>query len=356
MVKKVLLLSNMYPSRKTPSFGVFVENIEKNLKEQGLILDKVVITGNSSSKFIKLLKYLRYFISACAALMKGDRTVYLHFISHSGLPILLMSKLVSIKLISHAHGGDIIPTAEDSLRIKRFKKVTSGQILKLSDKVIVPSKWFKNYVAQEYEIFKGKIFVSPSGGVDLNVFYSKNRFEKDRCLNIGFAGRLVNGKGADTLLRALGKLNSVVKCQFAGAGAERDNLKSLSEELNLSSQVTFHGVFNQRELAVFYRSLDFLIFPTELEESLGLVGLEAMACGTPIIAPMKAGLTDYFEPEINGLEFEAGNSSSLALAIERAVSMSPDEYQALCKNALATAKRFDSNKVNQELFKVLSEC
>lgn len=349
----MLLLSNMYPSGKTPSFGVFVQNIEKNLLSAGVEVERVVIAGDAKNKFTKMIRYCWFILKACIKLLLSDKLVYVHYISHTGFPVFLISKLKGVRVISHVHGGDVIPTKDESLRTKRIKKYISYKVFDTSHKVIVPSSWLKEYIIEEYGVPHDIVMVSPSGGVNLNLFSPKKHFVKSDVIKLGFAGRLDKGKGADTLLRALSILQIRFECQIIGSGEERERLETFCSELNLCSDVKFCGIYGQEDLATFYRSIDLFVFPTELNESLGLVGIEAMASGTPIIAPLRAGITEYFEPSKNGFQFEHGNVESLADAIHQAASMTADDYLYFCQNSVETANYFDSVKVSKELVREL---
>lgn len=95
--------------------------------------------------------------------------------------------------------------------------------------------------------------------------------------------------------------------------------------------------------------MDVFVFPTKLEESLGLVGLEAMACGVPVIASRIGGLTDYIQEGVNGCFFEPGVPISLAEAIMWHISNEPVQKEALKAAAVQTAKCYAKEKVLNQL-------
>jgi len=156
----------------------------------------------------------------------------------------------------------------------------------------------------------GKIAVVPCG-VDLGVFYPQPQQEARRILGLPpdrrvvlFVGRIEPLKGIDILLRALAlvaagtaeqdDLSLIVVGGAPGAGAvevqrELARLDRLRAELGIEHLVTFQGAQNQDTLVYYYAAADVVVVPSHYE-SFGMVALEAMACGTPVIASKVGGL------------------------------------------------------------------
>ena len=87
--------------------------------------------------------------------------------------------------------------------------------------------------------------------------------------------------------------------------------------------------------------MDVFVFPTyRISESLGLVGLEAMACETVTVLPNRYGPTSYSQNGVNSYVFESQNSDELSKTIEKALNSNND---ILCKNAREKAKEYDSH-------------
>ena len=99
--------------------------------------------------------------------------------------------------------------------------------------------------------------------------------------------------------------------------------------------------------------MDLFVFPTQLEESLGLVGLEAMACGVPVIGSCIGGLTDYIEEGTNGFFFEPGNVQSLVDSILKYIECDDLMKCQLKKNAIDTAQSFSKDQTFNELYRRL---
>jgi len=156
-----------------------------------------------------------------------------------------------------------------------------------------------------------KIVAVPCG-VDLNLFRPVPQGEARRMLGLPagrrvvlFVGRIEPLKGIDTLLRAMAllaadgaskqeDLSVIIVGGAPGAGAaqvrsELERLQRLQTELGIEHLVTFMGAQNQDTLVYYYSAADVTVVPSHYE-SFGMVALEAMACGTPVIASKVGGL------------------------------------------------------------------
>ena len=153
-----------------------------------------------------------------------------------------------------------------------------------------------------------------------------------------FAGRLVHYKRADLAIKACEKIGK--RLIIAGDGEDMDKLKSIA-----GTKVEFRGRVSRTELARLYAGCKALLFPGE--EDFGIVPVEVMAAGRPVIAFRKGGALDYVT-ETNGLFFDNATPESLAEAIEifesrlpsftpSAISASVEQYEtARFKQAMAT--------------------
>jgi phosphatidylinositol alpha 1,6-mannosyltransferase len=163
-------------------------------------------------------------------------------------------------------------------------------------------------------------------GVDDVLFHpSKRSLSLRQRLNLGHAftflhvGRLAPEKGVDVLLDAFAELeralgSDAVKLVIAGAGPSLPALRTRA-----TRSVTFLGNLDrQRELPALYASCDAFVFASTTE-TLGLVVLEAMAAGTPVIAAPAGGVADHLRHEDNGLAYAAMDAKACAAAMRRLV-------------------------------------
>lgn len=352
-MNKILLLSNVYPTARSPSSGSFIRNIERGLEDNGMDIKRVVVSSFGQNKVLKLLAYLAFVLKSIAWILFSNRTVYVHFISHSGLPLFITRFFKKSCVVSHVHGADVLPEDWESAFSQKWKRRISSVTLAQSKKVVVPSESFINVLQKNYDIASEQIVISPSGGLSTELFTPVKdkipHFQSTGKLILGCVGRLDYGKGVDTLIGALSGIDLHYHCYIVGSGTKEPELRALVRSLNLTDNVTFVPGKAQEELVSLYQRFDYLIFPSELNESLGLVGLEAMATGTPVIGSMMGGMTTYIADRVNGFAFDVGNKSSLSECLNKAVSVELTEYQALSVNAIETASRFDSKAVSKSL-------
>ena len=132
-----------------------------------------------------------------------------------------------------------------------------------------------------------------------------------------FVGQLIRGKGCDLLLRALTKTATVLPVRILGDGNARQQLEALAGRLGISERVRFSGWVDNARLGDFYRRSRLVVMPGRWPEPFGLVGLEAMACGRPVVAFDVGGVRDWLEPDRTGLLVAEQDVDSLASAIDR---------------------------------------
>ncbi|MCC2606087.1 glycosyltransferase family 4 protein [Planctobacterium marinum] len=355
--QQVVILSNMYPKSHSPQYGIFVKNCVTGLRNAGFEVFLGVIAGQGRNVFEKIWKYIKYIVQGTwVVLSKPQATVYVHYVAQSAIPFLLANLLVKRKLIAHIHGGDILQEFESRFYY-RVKNWLAKTLLLKADLIIVPSKYFAEVAMQVFPLDESKIFVSPSGGVNLQIFNPESKqqhqFKHDGVLKIGSVGRLDPGKGLETLLQACQQLSeqgTLYSLNIVGEGELASKLNAMVTEFGIEQRVRFSGNVPQAQLKSVYSDLDFFIFPTERDtESLGLVGLEALACGTPVIAADIAGPKGYIDDCHNGYLFSCGSVSDLAEKIQRAAGNNNEQYAELSHNAVTSSKAFDSEQVNKSL-------
>ena len=152
-----------------------------------------------------------------------------------------------------------------------------------------------------YGVSPRRIAVVP-GGVDTERFRpmgrarARRRLGLDRCEPLVlFVGRIEPLKGIDVLLRAAASLEGPLRLLIVG-GDHKDRqrksaLRSLARELGISTRVTFRDAVPHEALHLYYNAADVCAVPSYYE-SFGLVAVEAMACGTPVVASRVGGLKE----------------------------------------------------------------
>jgi glycosyltransferase involved in cell wall biosynthesis len=140
-----------------------------------------------------------------------------------------------------------------------------------------------------------------------------------------FVGRLVERKGVAHLVEAIARLagGSVgPRLEIVGDGPERTGLEALAQRLGVADRVVFRGKIPPAELQASYARAAVCVLPSVLDargdtEGLGVVLLEAMNHGTPVIASRIGGIPDIVEDGVSGLLVPPGDADALAAALRR---------------------------------------
>ncbi|MDD6678370.1 MAG: glycosyltransferase family 4 protein [Firmicutes bacterium] len=358
---KCIVVSNMYPDAQNPSYGVFVKKFCQQLDSLGVDYALSVMYKQSGA-VNKLKGYAGFFFSTVWKLLRNDYDcVYVHYASHSSWPVLLAGRLKKLNIITNVHGSDVVPDTRKQEKFQRFTKA----ILKVSDKVVVPSEYFGDVVARKYGIGESKIRVYPSGGVDPETFrllpaeqvreYRHSFGIEDDKRILGFVGRLSNGKGWKTYLDAVSRLEDV-HVFLVGDGPQGDACSRYIDQLGLKDRVIRLGLQTQEELCKLYNLFDYFIFPTEREgESLGLVALEAMACGAIAVCSDYAAPGYYIHNWENGVKFPMGDAAALAETIRKLNGLGPEELAALKEAGLKTAEQYTPEHTRGQLTEIFTK-
>jgi len=191
-------------------------------------------------------------------------------------------------------------------------------------------------------------------GIDPEVFVPKQRGAwRGRLL---YVGRLDQRKGVGTALEALERLPAQNTLRIVGDG-DRSYARSLEERAAskiLRGRVTFSAQVSQRELAGIYASADAVLFPAIWSEPWGLVPLEAMACGTPVIATGTGGSGEYLCGGRNCLLVEPGDSAALAHAVSR-LAADAGVRESLRSAGFESSARYTERAYNASIEEALVE-
>jgi D-inositol-3-phosphate glycosyltransferase len=244
------------------------------------------------------------------------------------------------------------PWEQEPPRRLRVEQVVLGR----SDALIAESPASKHHMLQEYGVDPEKVRVIP-GGVDTAVFRPQERQQARRALALDmdqpvllFVGRLQPLKGIDTLLRAA----QIVRQQYAsvqvlvvGGGVdvqdeyevqELQRLQALCTALGITPHVRFITAQPQEVLARYYTAADVFVMPSHYE-SFGMVVLEAMACGTPVVASRVGGLASTVVHGRTGFLVPAGEWQPFAQAILHLLD-TPALHNAFAQASIRRAQAF----------------
>lgn len=362
--KKVLIVSNMYPNKKYPSYGVFVKNFCTQLSDIGIDYNLSVLT-KTQNKLVKLTKYGFFYLKTFFKAWLGRYDlVYIHYPSFSAAPVVVARKLRKFDIYTNVHGTDVVP-----LKATHEKMIgNTNKIINVSQKTIVPSDYYKQLVIKKYNVLSENVVVYPSAGVNERVFFEYTDNKKlelrteygisDENFVIGFVSRINRAKGWDVILDAIEKSDWIGKEQvtifIVGSGEDDKELEKRILRLSPEKKETIrrYPLLPQQKLADIYNLLDVFVFPTmSASESLGLVAIEAMACGVPVIASNYAAPAYYVVDGVNGYKFEKGNSDGLNRRLNQVFRGDEMLRKKLKRGALETAEKYTKDRI----LKILNE-
>ena len=181
------------------------------------------------------------------------------------------------------------------------RPVVEAEVMATADRIIAFSPHERDAMARLYGADAGKVSLVPCG-VDLSLFrpLDQNSVRARLGLNgekiLLYVGRIEPLKGLELLVETAAHMDSdeSVRVVVVGADAngdrEMDRVKRLAKERDLEDQIDFVGQVDHNELPLYYNAADVCVVPSYYE-SFGLVALESMACGTPVVATRVGGLS-----------------------------------------------------------------
>ncbi len=227
----------------------------------------------------------------------------------------------------------------DQERESELRLRSECHLCSVADRITANTSVEKQQLVRFYGAGSSRIRIVPPG-VDLSRFHPIEQNYAKSVIGIPpshrmilFAGRIERLKGIDTLFRAIALLKakrtdwdwdhlcvSVIGGDPSEAG-QRENeemarLHELRDELGLTDLIAFLGARDQDVLQYYYAAAEMLVMPSHYE-SFGMVALEAMACGTPVIASDVGGLSVLVQHNKTGLRVKVNDPSELARAIEK---------------------------------------
>lgn len=337
----------MWPTAQQPGFGVFVCNMAQGLEDCGnQMTAKAVKEGKGKNVASKMWGYFRLYLSAAAAYLKKSDFVYVHFPNQTTPLLRLLSAVAKRRVVVNYHGEDLLYQPHGLAGV--LGRMTDRYVARHASAVVVPSAYFKGIVAGR-GIPVHRIVVSPSGGINSQLFHSLKDC-KDGGFTIGYVGRFDQGKGAWDYVKAFEKVTASMPARGVMIGYGED-FPAISDHVQ-SHQLDIQLIpgLAQSELPRMYASMNLFLFPTTRQaESLGLTGIEAMACGTPVVGSDIGGIPSYLHDGVNGYLAAPGGSDSFANAVLRYAALPANDKERMRQACLDTAAEYDSDKVARRL-------
>ena len=343
---KILVLTSSYPARDSTHEGRFVADLVARLPERG-ILPVVLVPHYPNGSFrelrngIAIIRFPYFFplrferlaygsgllfnirhdffafagiIPFCMAEFFWTLTVlyqekaalvHTHWLIPQGLTGAIIQSITGIPHIATVHGSDLSLIRKSAVltRICTF-------IIRHSDTVTVNSRYTRQQLVSLVPESDRKIQIIPMG-VDSEFFHKhkpvteiKKSQQERIILNVG---RLIGLKGTRYLIEAMADVVQAVpdaKLVVVGTGPEKKHLVKRVHELSLDNHVQFLGTIPHDELPSYYQNADVFVLPSitlaGMTEGLGVVLLEAMSHGIPVIGSNVGGIPDIITDGENG--------------------------------------------------------
>jgi glycosyltransferase involved in cell wall biosynthesis len=318
---KIALIVTLFPPERMGGVELSAYNIAQLLADRGhevhviTSLDKGLPLESHENGFyvhrifwrrLKTAGYFSFWAKIILNLRKiNPDIVHVHgmWIGISGY---LANKLLKIPYVLHCQGSDVY-------RPQLPIKLTSKMVFKNAAAVIALTEHMK---VEIQNVYNRDVFVIPNG-IDLKKFedFTKNRIHNNEGRKkILFVGRLHTVKGVKYLIESM----KIIKIDFpnielilVGDGEEKCKLESLVKQFNLSEYVSFVGIVPNQQIPKCMIESDIFVLPS-LSEGFGIVILEAMASGLPIVASNVGGIPYLVQNEINGFLVEPKNPDQIA--------------------------------------------
>jgi N-acetyl-alpha-D-glucosaminyl L-malate synthase BshA len=323
-----------------------IENPNKNVTVYRFSNLRIKFLGSSFFWFIFwikiffLLKKIKPDIVHCQAIQMG-------------VPGFLFKKFYKKPYIVWCHGFDVyFPW--------KFKKIISNPVLNSADAIVALTSNMKDELNKTC---KKDILVLPNG-IDLENFsgLSKQSLRDKFKINpdekiIIFVGGLKPVKGIEYLIEAFWVINQKIpasKLFLVGEGIDRINLENAVKKNNLTGKVNFTGKIANREIPEYMALSDIFVLPS-LSEGFGIVNLEAMACGLPIVATNVGGIPEVIKDGENGFIVEPKNPGQIA---EKVLLLLEDEKlrEKISNNNREEVKKYSLEIIVNRLMEIYLSC
>lgn len=340
---RVLMLSWEYPPKSVGGLGRHVYDLTKELADQGeeiflltcaaegapeeetingIKVFRVNTLNLPSQEFITWVMHLNFSLLEKAIKLDEKYGPFNIIHAHDWLVAFAARTLKhakNIPLIATIHATEHGRNQGLHNDLQRYISDVEWWLTYESWKVIVCSRYMKSELQNIFQLPANKIQVVPNG-VDTGSFkyfdtaFDRKKYAKDNEKIIFFVGRLVQEKGLNVLLDAVPKvLHYCPEAKFviAGTGPSEAYLKEKTHMINIDEKVFFTGYIDDKTRNGLYRNSHAAVFPSTYEP-FGIVALEGMAAGTPVVVTDVGGFSEVVDHGVDGLKAYPGNPNSLA--------------------------------------------
>src|SRR5260221_10057975 len=261
--------------------------------------------------------------------------------------------------------GERMGAAAELSPASQLRAECEGVIAGTADCVTVPSSHERDQLQRLYGVSGVRIEIIPCG-VDLRTFRPatpEHRSAARAALGVGSepillaVGRLDPIKGSDLLLESVAAMRTPATLILIGGNPdgdpELDLLRGRAAELGLAGRVRLPGAEPQERLPLYYHAADALVVASRYE-SFGLVAVEALACGTPVVAAKVGGLPSIVRDGVNGVLIPWRQPETFAQELDALLNDAPRLHR-LRAAARASGRQFDWRRIGDQVRGVYQE-
>lgn len=282
-------------------------------------------------------------------LLKKNRYDLLHYFFSlpTGLLSLYSHGIKNQPYILSLRGSDVPGYDTTTLKLRFLHgllKPITVRIWKKAEQVVTVSHGLREMALQTWP---GQPIRVIYNGIDTELFKPAPHYNESSNghLRLLCVSRLIDRKGLDYLFQAVAEMNDPrLRLDIVGTGGSEQRLKAKIQDLGLETQVHFWGYKTALEVAERYRQADIFILPS-LSESQGMVLLEAMSSGLPIIASHVGGIPEVVSDGENGILISPANVDAIVGAIRRLSNDSPLRSRISKNNPIKIKEQFTWKKI-----------
>lgn len=318
--------STIIESKTTRGFHSFKLNLQMPFGDRHTATSLLLFCFRFPVVLIQLLRLLQ---------RHRVQIVNIHYPAESYIYFAICRYILPIRLITSVHGADLFPGG-----IRRDEYPRSIELLlKASDLIVAPSNAYQQDVAGVFPKLIGRM-VCIHNGVDLGELKSlpRTRTSPKGTPYVLCVAMHNEKKGIDVLLRAFAHLQHArpdLRLVLAGDGPLRQQLEDLAASLNVRGKVEFRGRQTRSQVGELLRGCEVFVLPSR-SEPFGIVLIEAMACGKPVVATTAGGIPEIVENGKNGLLVQPDDPQALAAALIKVLSDTKLQ-ETIASNGLSTA-------------------
>lgn len=311
--------------------------------------------SRDAASFISMLTYLPGAFIKGIRLIRKNRydVINTHFAIPSGPVGYLLGKIFGIPNVLSLHGGDIYdPSKKMSPHNSWFFSRAVRFILNRADRIVAQSSNTRDNTIKYYNPKKNVEIIPLAFHPPKDV--KDTRIELELSANdfvLITIGRIVKRKAMDVLIKALGKISDKnIKLVIMGDGPDRGELERLAREQKVNDRIKFLGYVDDDKKFAYLKNAD-LFTLTSMHEGFGIVYMEAMHYGLPIICTNEGGQTDFLSNRENAILINVGDFEACAEAI-KTFRDNKNLYKKCSQNNIKKIKNFYAPQVAEQYIKV----